>query len=74
MSSIKFLVVTIAFSAVAMVTESAEMYSTAFDSLDVNEILTHEDKLTEFCKCLLDEGTCSESGEQIKRAYSYIVY
>lgn len=73
-----FLVVTIAYCVVSMVasdlTKPVNMYSTKFDSIDIDQILKNDRLVTYFYKCLMGTGKCSQDGEEAKREYFYIYF
>lgn len=41
-------------------------YTTKYDGIDLDEILTSERLLTGYIKCLLDEGPCTPDGKELK--------
>ncbi|KAF7283887.1 ejaculatory bulb-specific protein 3-like [Rhynchophorus ferrugineus] len=45
----------------------AQKYTTRFDTLDIDNILTNERILKNYIKCILDEGPCTEEGRQLRK-------
>lgn len=43
-----------------------ETYDVKYDNVDVDEILKSERLLTNYIKCLMDEGPCTEDGRDLK--------
>ncbi|KAI7815304.1 chemosensory protein [Rhyzopertha dominica] len=42
-------------------------YTTKYDNIDVDKILTNERVLTNYIKCLMDEGPCTAEGRELKK-------
>ncbi|CAG9860419.1 unnamed protein product [Phyllotreta striolata] len=42
-------------------------YTTKYDNVDVDKILKNERVLTNYIKCMLDEGPCTAEGRELKR-------
>lgn len=43
-----------------------ETYDLKYDNVDVDEILKSERLLSNYIKCLMDEGPCTENGRDLK--------
>lgn len=41
-------------------------YTTKYDNIDVDKILTNDRVLTNYIKCLMDEGPCTPEGRELK--------
>ncbi|XP_005190398.1 ejaculatory bulb-specific protein 3 [Musca domestica] len=60
----KFLIVTIAlFAAVVM---AQDKYTTKYDNIDLDEILKSDRLFSNYYKCLVDQGTCTPDGRELK--------
>jgi hypothetical protein len=46
--------------------QGEETYDVKYDNVDVDEILKSERLLTNYIKCLMDEGPCTEDGRDLK--------
>lgn len=46
---------------------AAEGYTTKFDDIDIDRILQNNRVLTNYIKCLLDEGPCTNEGRELKK-------
>jgi hypothetical protein len=47
-------------------TFAEEKYTTKFDNFDVDKVLNNNRILTNYIKCLLDEGNCTNEGRELK--------
>lgn len=45
---------------------AAASYTNKFDNIDIDRILGNERILTQYIKCLMDEGTCTTEGRELK--------
>jgi hypothetical protein len=52
--------------AVQCVVVLAERYSSRYDNIDLDAILSNHRALNSIIKCLLDKGPCSPEGKEIK--------
>jgi hypothetical protein len=43
-----------------------ETYPEEYDSLDVDALLSNEDKVKSFVACLQDDASCTERGSKLK--------
>lgn len=41
-------------------------YDVKFDNIDIDEVLKSDRLLTNYIKCLMDEGPCTEDGRELK--------
>lgn len=55
------------FFAVAIATVRAATYSSRFDGIDIEQILNSERLLTNYYKCLMEEGKCTPDGRELKQ-------
>lgn len=46
--------------------ECEETYDIKYDNVDIDEILKSERLLTNYVNCLMDEGSCTEDGRELK--------
>ncbi|KAL3289149.1 hypothetical protein HHI36_003586 [Cryptolaemus montrouzieri] len=44
-----------------------EKYSSKFENIDLDEILHNDRLLNAYYKCLMDQGTCTPEGEELKK-------
>ncbi|KAG7301547.1 hypothetical protein JYU34_014513 [Plutella xylostella] len=49
------------------VCEDKPTYTTKYDNIDLDEILSSERLLTGYVNCLLDQGPCTPDGKELKR-------
>ncbi|XP_018562998.1 ejaculatory bulb-specific protein 3-like [Anoplophora glabripennis] len=42
-------------------------YTSKYDNVDVEKILTNDRVLTNYIKCLMDEGPCTPEGRELKK-------
>jgi Insect pheromone-binding family, A10/OS-D len=56
----------IALSVVAGIVSCEQTYDVKYDNVDVDEILKSERLLSNYIKCLMDEGPCTEDGRDLK--------
>lgn len=52
----------------------AEDYTTKYDDMDIDRILQNGRILTNYIKCMLDEGPCTNEGRELKSKYQYNFY
>lgn len=43
-----------------------DKYTTKYDDIDVDQILTSKRLLSNYIKCLLEEGPCTAEGKELK--------
>ncbi|XP_076751809.1 chemosensory protein 6 [Xylocopa sonorina] len=55
------------FALVAIVCVTAEKYPTKYDDVDIERILQNGRVLTNYIKCMLDEGPCTNEGRELKK-------
>ncbi|XP_046662390.1 ejaculatory bulb-specific protein 3-like [Homalodisca vitripennis] len=52
----------------SVVAAPAEMYTTKFDNVDLQQILHNERLLLSYFNCLVDKGRCTPDGEELKKS------
>jgi len=52
--------------AVLATTEKPKVYTTKYDDVDVERILSNGRILTNYIKCMMDEGPCTAEGRELK--------
>jgi hypothetical protein len=52
--------------AVLSTAEKPKSYTTKYDNVDVERILSNSRILTNYIKCALDEGPCTPEGRELK--------
>lgn len=55
--------------ALVTVVVGVEKYSTKYDDVDVDKILRNDRVLTNYIRCMLDEGSCTAEGRELKSKY-----
>ncbi|CAH1398577.1 unnamed protein product [Nezara viridula] len=45
---------------------AAEVYTSKYDNIDVDKILSNDRILSQYIKCLMDEGNCTNEGRELK--------
>ncbi|KAL2729055.1 ejaculatory bulb-specific protein 3-like [Vespula squamosa] len=53
--------------ALVTVALAAEKYSSKYDDVDVDKILRNDRVLTNYIRCMLDEGSCTAEGRELKK-------
>ncbi|KAF7394523.1 ejaculatory bulb-specific protein 3-like [Vespula maculifrons] len=53
--------------ALVTVVLAAEKYSSKYDDVDVDKILRNDRVLTNYIRCMLDEGSCTAEGRELKK-------
>jgi hypothetical protein len=56
-----------AFAVAALAAENK--YTNKYDNVDVDKILNNDRVLTNYIKCLMDEGPCTSEGRELKSEY-----
>lgn len=51
--------------------EAGEVYTSKYDNIDVDKILTNDRILSQYIKCLMDEGNCTNDGKELKSKYLF---
>lgn len=51
------------------VSVSGEKYTNRYDNVDIDEILDNRRVLTNYIKCLMEEGPCTPEGRELKSKY-----
>ena len=54
---------------VQVVLSADNKYTTKYDNVDVDKILNNDRVLTNYIKCLMDEGPCTSEGRELKSEY-----
>lgn len=49
---------------------AAEKYTSAYENIDVDSILSNKRILTNYIKCMLDEGPCTADGRELKSEFN----
>ncbi|KAF4527323.1 hypothetical protein B566_EDAN001099 [Ephemera danica] len=52
---------------VTLTVAQKETYTTKWDNIDLDKILTDEKKLDSYFNCIMDQGPCEEDGAELKR-------
>jgi hypothetical protein len=55
--------------AVLSAADKPKTYTTKYDNVDVDSILSNNRILTNYIKCMLDEGPCTPEGRELKSEY-----
>jgi hypothetical protein len=55
--------------AVLSAADKQKAYTTKYDNVDVESILNNRRILTNYIKCMLDEGPCTPDGRELKSEY-----
>nr|AKI84391.1 CSP8 [Holotrichia parallela] len=50
-----------------LVVDAQNKYTTKYDNIDVDRILSNNRILTNYLKCLMEEGPCTSDGKELKR-------
>lgn len=48
------------------VSNAAETYTSRFDNVNVDQILSNDRILNNYIKCLLEKGPCTQEGRELK--------
>lgn len=46
-------------------------YSKKYDQVSIESVLSNDRVLTNYIKCLLDNGACTKEGRELKRKYTW---
>nr|QTJ02340.1 chemosensory protein [Agrilus zanthoxylumi] len=46
---------------------AADKYTTKYDNVDIDRILSNQRVLTNYIKCLMEEGPCTSEGRELKK-------
>nr|QCX43093.1 chemosensory protein csp13 [Helopeltis theivora] len=46
---------------------AGDQYTSKYDNIDVDKILSNDRILTQYIKCLMEEGNCTNEGKELKR-------
>lgn len=46
-------------------------YTTKYDNVDVDKILSNDRVLTNYIKCLMEEGPCTPDGRELKSKFFF---
>lgn len=65
------IILNIAFCLAVVVTAGDNM-DNKYDSVDVDAILGNPRVLTNYIKCLMDQGPCTKEGRQLKSKYNSV--
>ncbi|XP_058452973.1 ejaculatory bulb-specific protein 3-like [Malaya genurostris] len=52
---------------VVLVTAQQQKYTDKFDNVNVDQVLGNDRILSNYLKCLLDKGPCTQEGRELKR-------
>nr|QCX43083.1 chemosensory protein csp3 [Helopeltis theivora] len=53
-------------AAVVLVSEAAELYTTKYDNVDLDDILKNERLYKKYYECLTNKGKCTPDGKELK--------
>lgn len=56
-------------SAKSIIVKRDDKYTTKYDNIDIDRILASKRLLTNYIKCLLDEGPCTAEGKELKSKF-----
>lgn len=69
-NSLIYILVSIFIIYLALTCKAAEQqYTNKYDNIDIDKILGNERVLTQYYKCLMGEGACTNEGRELKRTY-----
>lgn len=51
-----------------------KMYTSKFDNVDVDNVLSNNRILTNYIKCLMEKGSCTPEGRELKSEYHDILF
>lgn len=52
-----------------------QQYTTKYDTIDIDKILTNDRILSSYIKCLMEEGACTNEGRELKsKCTPYFTY
>ncbi|XP_043248073.1 ejaculatory bulb-specific protein 3 [Colletes gigas] len=60
--------VAVVFLAVVVCAMAAEKYTTKYDNIDVDQILKSDRLLNNYVNCLLEQGSCTADGKELKKS------
>lgn len=63
----KCILVLCALVAIAVARPDGEKYTTKYDSIDIDSILSNERLSNNYVNCLLEKGKCNEEGNTLKQ-------
>lgn len=66
MPKFSFLCIVIAMFGISFGSCEDASYDKKYDNIDIDEILNSERLLSNYIKCLLEEGPCTEDGRELK--------
>lgn len=58
------------FATVFIVVFADDKYTTKYDNINLDQILSNKRLLSGYTNCLLDKGPCSPDGTELKRKYT----
>lgn len=67
----KFCIVLFALVALAL---AEEKYTTKWDNIDLDQILKNDRLLNKYIDCVLDRGSCTPDGSELKSIYLFIYF
>ena len=56
------------------VTYAAEQYTTKHDNLDIDKILNNNRILTNYIKCIMEQGPCTPEGRELRSKFFTLVF
>ncbi|XP_014277113.1 ejaculatory bulb-specific protein 3 [Halyomorpha halys] len=62
----KVVIALLLFAAVA-IAKPADMYTTKYDNIDIDEILNNERLYKKYIDCVMDKGTCTPDGKELRK-------
>lgn len=60
----------LAYCAVQTNMAETSTYTTKYDGIELEEILANDRILTNYVRCLLEQGPCTPDGKELKSRYS----
>ncbi|KAK9878526.1 hypothetical protein WA026_022424 [Henosepilachna vigintioctopunctata] len=55
------------FTSVAYVVSEESSYTSKYDNIDIDRILGNDRILTNYIKCMMDQGSCTAEGRELKK-------
>ncbi|XP_075216321.1 ejaculatory bulb-specific protein 3-like [Lycorma delicatula] len=65
--SVVFFALSLLILCLSITCRAADQYTTKYDNIDIDKILGNERVLTQYFKCLMGEGACTNEGRELKR-------
>ena len=55
-------------------TYAGEQYATKYDDVDIDRILQNKRILTNYIKCMMEEGSCTSEGRELKSKFIIFIF